>query len=254
MRRRVSLLVFEKPQLHLTMSIPVAVVLFAGLVGCKTPPATTDTAAAFSYYRAGEASPPVRRVVLLPLFNETPHRDAEELIRQALAEQLRSAGPFEVVTPDQLQLRGFPPLCRSLADVDERLLLEARERFQADAVLIGSLRHYHPYWPPRIGVTLHLVETTEAMTVASVDGMWDAANESVAKQARGHLANLTPKRTIPESELILHSPRYFSRFVSYQVTKALGGDSVQVAPEHVHSYHVPSAKHNAPLFPPPHDN
>ena len=111
---------------------------------------------------------------------------------------------------------GCRRLCRPLTDLDEHLLVAARRKFHADAVLVGTLRHYRPYWPPRIGVTLHMIETTQAVTVASVDGLWNADDKTVAKQARGYFETLSPKTTLPQSEIVLHAPRHFSNFVAYQ--------------------------------------
>jgi len=202
-------------------ALAITLVALASLGGCRAKSKNDHHAPAFSYYQAKFQPVPIRRVVLLPLMNETHQPHAEEVLRDAMAEQLRAAGLFEVLVLHPHDLHELLPPAPSLATFDTQTLVQLAHQYHADAVLFGSLRSFHPYWPPRIGVTLHLVETSEAMTLASIDGLWDASDESIARQARGYFEHQSPQAVLPQSELVLHGPRYFSNFVAFQITQAL---------------------------------
>ncbi|MEX2285641.1 MAG: hypothetical protein WD648_01050 [Planctomycetaceae bacterium] len=156
--------------------------------------------------------------------NETRFPHAESDIRDALAAELRAAGLFEVVSCPCEIGESWAAALREHGRFDELNLIEITERFQVDGVIYGSLTDYCPYWPPRIGVNLHLVSTHEAVTLASVDGVWDTRDEYVASQAqRFYDARLSPKSRDPEGELMLHAPQLFQKFVANQIVHLLAG-------------------------------
>jgi len=162
----------------------------------------------------------IRRVILLPAENQTRYLDAGEQFRAHFANELRAAGLFEVV-----ELPMNSPSCPSSVvrqgTFPEHMLVNLTRQFQADAVLFVSINDYHPYSPPKIGATVHLVSTGEAITLASVDGIWDANDEALASEAQGYYHQLSQINTLPRCELILHSPDLFQRFVARKIVFAL---------------------------------
>jgi len=103
----------------------------------------------------------------------------------------------------------------------EHLLVHLANQYQADAVLFVNVNEYHPYAPPKLGVSVHLVSTHEAIVIASVDGIWDARDEALASEAQGYYHQLSHINTLPRCELILHSPDLFQRFVARRIVTAL---------------------------------
>lgn len=188
----------------------------------------------------------VRRVLLLPLVNETAFPHAAVELRHALANEFQALGRFEVVVaPDDV--------CEHLAHevrlggrFNEQATIELARLFRADVLVFGTLGAYSPYVPQRIGLTLQVVSPFDAVVVASVDGLWDTSQKSVANQAAafyrepppppathalvalGEIAfgvmakgNLPPQEPAVNSELVRDSPRLFQRFVSHQAVGAL---------------------------------
>src|SRR4051812_38858806 len=200
-------------------------VLFAAILdGCTTTQAPLITT--FSHFRAdGLNAAPVRRVLLLPMSNETEFPYVEDEISDALATELRAAGLFEVVrAARETDESCAASCCRSNGTFDERQLIDLAERYQVDGVIFGTVTNYNPYWPPRIGINLQLVGTHEAVTLASVDGLWDARDEHIAAQAQQfYFCRLTPKATVPDSDLMLHAPQYFQKFAAAQTVHLLAG-------------------------------
>jgi hypothetical protein len=102
--------------------------------------------------------------------------------------------------------------------------------YSADGVVFSSLRDYHPYSPPRIAATVHLVGTHDAATLVSVDGVWDAQNEAVAKMAHEYAGLLTPTHETGRSDIVLHTPAYFEKFVAGQLARAFASQWPQYEP------------------------
>ena len=129
-------------------------------------------------------------------------------------------------------------------------MVELAKQYQADAVVFSSLTDYHPYWPPRVGVKLHIVSTHEAVTLASIDGLWDAKNEPVALAAENFYCQLSPKSTLIRPDTILYAPSYFQKFVAHQIVGALAPPVLTLVTDSVAptSVELPSEVPPAPSF------
>ena len=83
-----------------------------------------------------------------------------------------------------------------------------------DGILVGAITQYHPYPPPRIGMTLQLISPYEAVVVASVDGLWDARRKVVADDARAfYESNSYHWQFAQETDVGLSSPLLYQRYV-----------------------------------------
>ena len=194
-------------------------VLYA-IAGCAhrslPPPEPT-----FSSYRAPDLDfMGIRRVVVLPVENHTRYVDGADQFCANLANELRATGLFEVV-----QLPPAPYDCPTSTVLEgtfpEPLLVDLAQRFQADGVLFVTVTEYHPYFPPKLAATVHLVNTEEAVTVATVDGVWDGRDEALARTAQAYSCQLSPTYTIPRCDFVLHSPDLFQKFVAHQIAASL---------------------------------
>jgi len=200
------------------MPVVAFVLLFSG---CKTnkeialgPP--------FSSFRVGQYSElGVRRVALVPFYNMTSYPHVHEEFTQLLATELGAAGQFEVVSVPEYEVADPEIVPPSTGRYDENLLIYLGRKYGVDAVIFGRVSQFHPYWPPRMGVVMHMVDVREGTVLASADGIWDARNKYVAGQAERYYMQLHSQNTLPHSELMLHSPNYFQKFVAYQVTERL---------------------------------
>lgn len=156
---------------------------------------------------------------MLPPENLNAHPDAVMAFFRILVTELNSSGAFEAVVadPDSLLSWGKPCVFEE-GRFPEQMLVELRQRFQVDGVLFSSLIDIHPYWPQRLGLTMHLVDTYDASTAVSVSGRWNAEDGSIASQVRAAFSRSSVASSIGDVELALQSPHYFHEFVADQLS------------------------------------
>lgn len=166
----------------------------------------------------------VRRILLVPLANESASPSASTELQEALAARLQYSGRFEVVQPSSNGHITCKETVRIHGRFDEADLLRLASEYQVDAVLFGTITQYHPYAPPRIGLSLRLISPADAAVIASIDGLWDTREKSVAEQARSYHAQMhTGERSLMGGDLVLESPHVFQRFACHEAVKALIG-------------------------------
>lgn len=203
------------------MTIFLALVwgVLSTFVGCK-PTQPIHPGPQTSRFQAAELSTfHVRRVVMAPIENMTAYADVGHEFSKLLAEELRTKGAFDLITIGHADI---PHDALSLARnglFDDHLLALIGRKYHADAVIVGRISHFHPYWPPSMSVSLHCVDARDGTVLASIDGNWDARNEYVSHQAEQFYGLLHPHESLPRSELVLYSPSYFQKFVAYQITQ-----------------------------------
>jgi hypothetical protein len=176
------------------------------------------------YHAPGFDAARLSRVLVLPLCNETQYTDAAEEVRLALAAELQNAARFEVVVapPDALAVPS--QRLHDYGRFDEAEVLELARRFQADAVLLGALTQYQPYIPPRIGVSLQLINPAEAAVAVSVNGLWDSREKALAEEAQAfHMKLMRPCDKTGFGDVVLSSPQLYQRFVCHQIVQVLLG-------------------------------
>jgi len=173
----------------------------------------------------------VGRVVLLPTEHHPSQSEAAERFRTALASELRATGLFEVVAPPVTEFGCWDSSNLTYGWVPTSILRELSLRYSADGVVFSSLRDYHPYSPPRIAATVHLVGTRDAATLVSVDGVWDARNEAVSKMTQEYAGLLSPTHETRRPDIVLHTPSYFEKFVAGQIAHAFASQWPQYEAE-----------------------
>ncbi len=165
----------------------------------------------------------VQRVVLMPLANQTAYPKATEELQANLAAELQRTGRFDIVvaTRDDPGARA-QDIFRG-GQFDELELLRVAREYQAQAVLFGNLTQYHPYSPPRVGLSLLMVSPAEGVAIASSDGVWDAREATTAAQAQTfYKQTLEWPQSLMGANRVLESPDVYQRFVCQQVAATLG--------------------------------
>lgn len=215
---------FIKSLARRTVSL-LAIAVISVLSGCKTQPVNPPPMlpAYTAFHSPLRETLPLRRVVALPMENYTEYPEASDRVLASVVSDLRAAGMFDLVylppnearqCHEQFALHGCYP---------DELLVELASRNRADGVMFTSLNTYHPYWPPRVGLKLHIVSTLEDVTLVSVDGLWDAQEACIASQAEAFYGISSADCHIPRPELAVYSPAQFERFVARQVVQAIAG-------------------------------
>lgn len=164
----------------------------------------------------------VKRVVLMPMANQTAFAQASAELQQNLAAELQRAGRFDVVmeTEEDSTARSRDVFARG--SFDELELLRIAREHDAQAILFGLVTQYHPYPPPRVGLSLIMISPGEGVAIASADGLWDAREAETAHQAQAYLhQKLNWRQSLMGVDRALESPDVYQRFVCQQVAMSL---------------------------------
>lgn len=129
----------------------VCILLVTMLSGCQLVPRTAR------YAEVHNPFPQLSKVAVVEFFNRTPDDSVVDGLAFALAyaSELQSVAGFEVVPPDVVRnemylLRMAPG---DLADPGRRRLLA--ESLGVDAVVVGTINEYSPYYPPRLSLKVN---------------------------------------------------------------------------------------------------
>ncbi|MBS0205115.1 MAG: hypothetical protein JSS49_19600 [Planctomycetes bacterium] len=164
----------------------------------------------------------VKRVVLMPMSNNTAFAQASVEMQNNLAAELQRAGRFDVVVATHEDPGARARDVFSRGTFDELELLRIAREYDAQAVLFGQLTQYHPYPPPKVGLTLLMISPAEGVAIASADGLWDAREITTAQQAQGYLhEKLTWRQSLMGVDRALESPDVYQRFVCQQIATSL---------------------------------
>ena len=162
---------------------------------------------------------PLRRVALLPVWNE---RFTEGLLRDidyAFGEELSKKALFEVVPITRGDLEGLIGM-RMVASYDRisgDLFLRIKDRYGVDGVMFNDLTFYSPYKPVGLGVRSKLVDIESGRIHWASDVMYDSGNASVSEAAKSYQRVLGKDNfmTHGDGATVLLSPKLFAKFAAY---------------------------------------
>jgi hypothetical protein len=158
----------------------------------------------------------------MPLANQTSYPKVMDEIRTNLATELQRAGRFEIVVATHEDAGTRAQDVFTHGQFNELEILRVAREYQADAVLFANVTQYHPYSPPRVGVSLLLVSPAEGIAIASIDGLWDAREGNTAAQAQAYFKQTQNwSRSLFGADRIIESPDVFQRFVCQQISVSL---------------------------------
>lgn len=195
-------------------------------LGCAHPPvqiAAPPDPAPFQQFLAPNFDwSSVKRVVLMPMANQTAFAHVSVEMQANLAAELQRAGRFDIVVATQEDAGARAREVFSRGTFDELELLRIARDYDAQAVMFGNVTQYHAYAPPRIGLSLIMVSPAEGVAIASADGLWDARELSTARQAQGyHTEKLSWRQSLLGIDRPFESPDVYQRFVCQQVASSL---------------------------------
>lgn len=228
-------------------------VILALLLGCAhdRPAESLSAAAPFQQYldpRVDWSS--IQRVVLMPMSNQTAYPKVSEEMQTNLAAELQRAGRFDIVVATREDSGARARDIFTNGQFDEVELLRVAREYQAQAVLFGQVTQYHPYNPPRIGLSLLMVHPGEGVVIATSDGLWDARESGTATQAKQlYGQSLSWPQNMLSSDRVLESPDVYQRFVSQQVASSLMPPGPPFAPptnQSLQNFVMPASATSAP--------
>jgi hypothetical protein len=178
-----------------------------------------------NYFSEQMQGAPMRRVAVLPAYNERYSGDYLRSIDSAFSGELTKRSLFEVVAVGRQELESVMGV-RQLASVEvlpSNLLVKLREHLGVDGVLFIDLTQFSPYQPVSMGVRMKLVDVSTGQIRWAYDSLFDAANPAVAMSARDYQLNASESvRPIPgDGGSVLLSPTLFSKYVAAQSFRGL---------------------------------
>jgi hypothetical protein len=184
----------------------------------KTPPPQ-------NYFSGEPIGIPMRRIALLPIYNDKYPAEQLRVLDAAFNAELTKKSIFEVVPVSRSAMESLFGQ-RQLASVENLpsdLLEKLRERYGVDGIVFTDITHYSAYRPLAIGVRAKLVDATSGEIRWAFDYMFDSGNPAIAQAAKVYQTryNLDSLPLPSDGGTVLISPTRFAKFVANQTYVSL---------------------------------
>lgn len=193
-----------------------------GLSGCNYMRAKAPLIG--SYNKSDELyTSNIRRVIVIPFAYESDREEVVREVTEAVAIELQKTGELDVVLPYEnigLFLEGRQLWYKG--SIKSEILIEAKRRFGADAIISGAITHYKPHKPLVLGLKLGMINTDTGSLLWSFDGIFDSNETRVTNMAKSFFEKSSQKeQSIYGWEVMLLSMRQYTRFVANRVVATL---------------------------------
>lgn len=173
------------------------------------------------YISPDPADTALRRVVIIPFFNESQYPDAADKVTKAFGMEIEKLHRFEIVAPGRYEkeLRA----CNIFQDgkFDRTKVYVAAKALGVQGVLYGCVKQYRPYKPLVVGVKAGIIRAETGEMVWAVDDVYDASQQDVANRAYMYSYKKIEPIDNGRGDLILTSMRMFTAFVCRELVSSL---------------------------------
>jgi hypothetical protein len=196
--------------------------LAAMLCGCES--SDRGTMANSYYLNSYENLRELGRVTLVELDNMSNYPAISADMTRALFLELQKKQVFSVAT-----VAREDPAWRPLQDNLDSLqamqaLLQIREQFKGNGLLVGTITEYRPYPRLAIGLRLKLIDLTNGQVLWGVEQVWDSTDRNVQKRVQAYSRKELRSGSSPLPEqLVGVSSLEFAKFAAYEVAQTLDG-------------------------------
>lgn len=166
--------------------------------------------------------PTVGRVVLLELDNLSARQEMAETLTQTLADELgkrhlfsvqkvmRSDSLWQTLNLDNIKSNTFDDLAA------------ARQGFNADAILYGTIQRYMSFPNLQMSLNLKLIDLRSGQLLWAFEDVWDSSDKTVERRMQRFFKEQMRSGYEPMNwQILVTSPRAFDRFVAYEVALTL---------------------------------
>lgn len=183
-----------------------------------------DVESPVSFYKSGEyKSLNIQRVLLIPFTYETSREKIVDLVTDAFFVELQKSAKFDVVLPhefhedflkqDDLWIKGL---------VRPETIIEAKKRYQVDAIIFGTITRYKPYEPPTLGIKMSMFSTTTGTVIWTSDTIFDGSASSVVQLLKEYYKeNYQEDQSLYGWKIVMLSMERFSQFIAHHVIATL---------------------------------
>jgi hypothetical protein len=226
---------------------------FAGIQGCVIAPLPGPPP--YHVILAPGYDPAVQhRLLIMPIVGLEGDAVASGMITDAIVNELRAIGPFEVVMADPIPCPTCappPPLFPSEQDL--ALLME---RHRPDAFVFVTVNRYSPYPPLELGLSVRVVGAYDRQTLASIDTLRNAAQDIPFSNGDCTVSHPAEDLLLADAAVTSSSPTLYARHVAMYVAHALAlkplpspatesGWSILPKPGRSHGWFAHSPKNHA---------
>ncbi|MGQ3685815.1 MAG: hypothetical protein ACUBOA_12550 [Candidatus Loosdrechtia sp.] len=209
---------------HIT-AIILSVITTVNISGCTTfSKKSVSQSTVVSFYKSEEYdNANVRRVLLLPFTVESGRDKVVDEITDAFFIELQRVSKFDTVVA-----REFRDIVSQQKDVWYRGLisaeafLEAKKRYNVDAIICGTITQYRPYEPPVLGIKMGMISARSGNVIWSADAIFDSSKAEIIKLIKAYHKEYYQKmQSLYEWKIILLSMKRYAQFVAYQMLTTL---------------------------------
>lgn len=177
-----------------------------------------------SYHKSQEYNNSrLHRVLLLPFTIESNRDKVVNEVTDAFFIELQKISQFSVVVP-----QGFQDILSQQKDIWTRGLIkaetivEAKKRFNVDAIICGTITQYQPYEPPILGIKIGLFSTMTGNIMWSADAIFDSSDAEVIKLLKNYYKeHYQRKQSLYDWEILLLSMKRYAQFVAFHIVGTL---------------------------------
>ncbi len=165
----------------------------------------------------------IRRVLILPLADDTGTGAPTSVIDDGLRDEINKLRRFDIVQPDSSDATSMPSEGpKRTGRVDVMTIIKLGRRYGVDAVFFGSIDHYRPYTPPVLGLSASLIDVQTGKVIWEVRDFVDAADRGTEVAMKFHFdGSLSHDQTVMSHELLGLSPLWFAKFAAQRIAKTL---------------------------------
>ncbi len=165
----------------------------------------------------------LQRVLLLPFTIESNRDKVVNEVTKAFFIELQKISKFSVVIP-----REFEDMLLQQKDIWTRGLIrsetivEAKKRYNVDAIIFGTVTQYQPYEPPVLGIKIGMFSTNSGNLMWCADAIFDSREASVIKLLKNYYKDhYQRKQSLYDWEILLLSMKRYAQFVAYHILGTL---------------------------------
>lgn len=194
--------------------LALAWLIIPPLAGCSHFRATRPEA-----YR-----PPYARMSVIEFNDRTNHRGVGERFSRLLTQEISwmTEGMDAVMIPavSMPELRGRDPVAEGRLPLS--VITRLRRDHAADIIIIGAVDNMHPYWKPRVSVSMIAIDARDGEIIFRMTEHWDAGAPWVRKEInRYYKANRERDECRFGPDLFTLSPNYFLLFTANNAARRM---------------------------------
>lgn len=177
-----------------------------------------------NFYKSEEyGNSKIQRVLLIPFTYETGREKIVNEITEAFFVELQKSAKFDVVTPHEFHETFFKQEDLWIKGlVRPETIVEAKKKYQVDAIMFGTITRYKPYEPPVLGIKVSMFSTTSGNVIWTSDTIFDSSESAVIKQVKAYYKEYYQrKQSLYGWKILLLSSERYARFIAHQVIATL---------------------------------